>query len=298
MSSPARRTRPTREFRAASGFFFHSSTGWVHACGELVRLLWLLRLALRLRLCLGFCSDLRIPFGLGLGLGRLTFRFLDLVGRDLLFDRCFGDGTLLFGSRLRSRSLRGLGLLDRLQLLLRWQLAALGHDEHAGLHVHVGEELDRNLVAPNPLERLVHPDLPAVDPNLELVPDRIGELRLNEVSPQSLQGLEMALAQLGAADRARISVVPGTAGAARDAARDANVVIADPPRKGLDPDLTAWLIEHPPECFIYVSCGLDSFLSDTAQLTASGKLRLSALTAFNLMPFTEHVETVARFERT
>ena len=128
--------------------------------------------------------------------------------------------------------------------------------------------------------------------------DRISELRLNEVSPHSLQGLEMGLAQLTAADRARISVVPGTAGAAREAAQDANVVIADPPRKGLDPDLTAWLIDYPPEHFIYVSCGLDSFLSDTAQLTASGKLRLSALTAFNLMPFTEHVETVARFERT
>ena len=60
---------------------------------------------------------------------------------------------------------------------------------------------------------------------------------------------------------------------------------------------SAWLAEHPPEHFIYVSCGLESFLSDTAQLTAGGKLRLSALTGFNLMPFTDHVETVARFER-
>jgi tRNA/tmRNA/rRNA uracil-C5-methylase (TrmA/RlmC/RlmD family) len=127
--------------------------------------------------------------------------------------------------------------------------------------------------------------------------DRLSELRLNELSPHSLQGLEMSLSELNAADRARISVVPGIAGAAREAAQDANVVIADPPRKGLDPDLTAWLIDHPPEHFIYVSCGLDSFLSDTAQLTASGALRLRALTAFNLMPFTEHVETVARFER-
>ncbi len=127
--------------------------------------------------------------------------------------------------------------------------------------------------------------------------DRLGELRLNEVSPHSLQGLEMGLAQLGTAERARISVVPGTAGEARETAAGANVVIADPPRKGLDPDLTAWLIEHPPEQFIYVSCGLDSFLSDTAQLTSGGKLHLRALTAFNLMPFTEHVETVARFER-
>ncbi len=127
--------------------------------------------------------------------------------------------------------------------------------------------------------------------------DRISELRLNEVSPQSLHGLEMGLAQLNAADRARISVTPGTAGEAREAATGANIVIADPPRKGLDPGLTAWLIEHPPERFLYVSCGLDSFLEDTARLTSTGKLQLTALTAFNLMPFTEHVETVARFDR-
>ena len=55
--------------------------------------------------------------------------------------------------------------------------------------------------------------------------------------------------------------------------------------------------EHPPERFLYVSCGLDSLISDTAQLTASGTLRLTGLMAFNLIPFTDHVETVARFDR-
>jgi 23S rRNA (uracil1939-C5)-methyltransferase len=48
---------------------------------------------------------------------------------------------------------------------------------------------------------------------------------------------------------------------------------------------------------IYVSCGLDSLLDDARRLTAPGKLRLASLQAFNLMPFTEHVETVACFER-
>ena len=46
-----------------------------------------------------------------------------------------------------------------------------------------------------------------------------------------------------------------------------------------------------------MSCGLESFLADAARLTSRGKLRLAALSAFNLLPFTEHVETVARFER-
>jgi len=124
-----------------------------------------------------------------------------------------------------------------------------------------------------------------------------GEIRMNEVSPHSLHGLELGLAELDPVNRAKISVVPGPAGAAHLAASGAQMVIADPPRKGLDPELTEYLSQHPPERFVYVSCGLESFLDDTARLTLHGKLRLAALTAFNLLPFTEHVETVARFER-
>ena len=126
---------------------------------------------------------------------------------------------------------------------------------------------------------------------------RAADLRINEVSPQSLYGLELGLAQLDAVDRAKISVVAGDAGAARAAADGAQVVIADPPRKGLDPQLVTVLSESPPERFLYVSCGLESLLADAARLTSGGRLRLAALSAFNLMPFTEHVEAVARFER-
>jgi 23S rRNA (uracil1939-C5)-methyltransferase len=126
---------------------------------------------------------------------------------------------------------------------------------------------------------------------------RAGEITMNEVSAHSLHGLELGLAGLDSVSRAKISVVPGPAGAARLAASGAQVVIADPPRKGLDPELTEYLGEQPPERFVYVSCGLESFLNDTARLTSHGKMRLAALSAFNLMPFTEHVETVARYER-
>jgi tRNA/tmRNA/rRNA uracil-C5-methylase (TrmA/RlmC/RlmD family) len=126
---------------------------------------------------------------------------------------------------------------------------------------------------------------------------RTSQLRMNEVGAHSLRGLELGLAQLEPADRAKISVVPGPAGAACLAATGSEVVLADPPRKGLDPELTEYLGEQPPERFVYVSCGLESLLHDTAQLTSRGRLRLRALNAFNLLPFTEHVETVAHFER-
>ena len=127
--------------------------------------------------------------------------------------------------------------------------------------------------------------------------ERVGHITLNEVSDHSLLGLELGLAELSPAERAKVTVVPGTAGAAREAARGAQLVIANPPRKGLDPELASLLAESPPDRFLYVSCGLESFLADTERLTSAGGLRLRSLKLYNLVPFTDHVETLACFER-
>jgi tRNA/tmRNA/rRNA uracil-C5-methylase (TrmA/RlmC/RlmD family) len=127
--------------------------------------------------------------------------------------------------------------------------------------------------------------------------ERTGDVKLNEVGEHSLQGLALGVAGLAEADRARVRVLPGTAGAAAAAVAGAEVVIADPPRRGLDAPLLEQLVLHPPERFLYVSCGLESLLADAAALTAGGRLRLAGLTAYNMMPYTGHVETVARFER-
>jgi tRNA/tmRNA/rRNA uracil-C5-methylase (TrmA/RlmC/RlmD family) len=126
--------------------------------------------------------------------------------------------------------------------------------------------------------------------------ERAAEIRMNELGVHSLRGLELGLSGLDSADRAKITLIPGSAGDARSAVDAADVVIADPPRKGLDPELCDYLTDRPPARVLYISCGLESFLNDTARLT-SGRLKLTALTAFNLLPFTEHVETLARFER-
>jgi 23S rRNA (uracil1939-C5)-methyltransferase len=130
--------------------------------------------------------------------------------------------------------------------------------------------------------------------------EAVSALKLNEVSVESLRGLELGIAGLDATQRNKVSVIPGPAGAVESvaAAADADVIIADPPRKGLDRELLDHLRHWPPLRFLYISCGLTSFLEDTDRLLAAGKLRLASLTAFNLLPYTEHVETLARFERT
>jgi 23S rRNA (uracil1939-C5)-methyltransferase len=126
--------------------------------------------------------------------------------------------------------------------------------------------------------------------------DRARELRLNESSPHGLNGLEQGLAGLEAVQRAKVILWPGPAGAMQDAAAGADVVIVDPPRKGLDPELAQGLAERPPERLLYVSCALDSLREDILRLT-SERLRLVGLAVFDMFPYTAHVETVARFER-
>jgi tRNA/tmRNA/rRNA uracil-C5-methylase (TrmA/RlmC/RlmD family) len=131
---------------------------------------------------------------------------------------------------------------------------------------------------------------------LSLLPT-VNALRMNEVSPPSLRGLELGLEGLDPADRAKVEIMPGVAGDACAAAAGADTVIVDPPRKGLDPPLREQFAAQPPERLIYVSCGVASFLADTERLTAGGRMRLTGLAAFNLMPYTEHVETVGVFTR-
>jgi tRNA/tmRNA/rRNA uracil-C5-methylase (TrmA/RlmC/RlmD family) len=125
---------------------------------------------------------------------------------------------------------------------------------------------------------------------------RTAHLVLNERDPAALEGLAAGLAELPSGLRERAEIAPGPA--AEHAARvaGADCVVVDPPRRGLDPELLRALCEAPPARLVYVSCGLDAFVREAAELAAAG-LVPAQLVACALFPYTEHVETVARFER-
>jgi 23S rRNA (uracil1939-C5)-methyltransferase len=140
---------------------------------------------------------------------------------------------------------------------------------------------------------------------LGLVPDA-RSVTFNEIAEGSLTGLQLgidALENLAAAknqDAAfgeKVTVIPGSADRALHGLQGAEVVIADPPRKGLDAPLLEALRTHPPERFIYVSCGLESFTRDARGLLADKRFVLAQVQPVALFPYTEHVETVALFER-
>lgn len=128
---------------------------------------------------------------------------------------------------------------------------------------------------------------------------RVARLAMNERSPHGLAGLRLGIDALGADARARVQVIEGSADAtvaALSGARGPDVVIVDPPRRGLDAGLRTALGAHPPERLVYVSCDLDSFLDDAQALLEAGRFTLAALEAWAFFPFTDHVEVCARFD--
>jgi tRNA/tmRNA/rRNA uracil-C5-methylase (TrmA/RlmC/RlmD family) len=119
------------------------------------------------------------------------------------------------------------------------------------------------------------------------------EVRFNESNPHALAGLARGIAALPAAARTRVEA--GEAGQALALLEGADAVIVDPPRRGLDAALVERLASRPPPVLLYASCDLGSLERDAAAVCGAGRLALAQLEAWNLFPFTAHVETLAVF---
>ena len=122
-----------------------------------------------------------------------------------------------------------------------------------------------------------------------------GSLQLNELGEGSLEGLRLGVAALSEAARSRVQVHAGPASDFTHLIAQSDFVIADPPRKGLDAAVVQALAAAPPARFAYVSCDIDSLERDAPALTDA--FRLTGLEVYDLFPHTEHLETLAMFER-
>ena len=96
-----------------------------------------------------------------------------------------------------------------------------------------------------------------------------------QLDMKALQSIESACASFGAPD----------------------VVITDPPRAGMHPKAIEILREWKPAVIVYVSCNPASFARDSNLLCAEQTYRLIKCTPVDLFPQTNHVESIARFER-
>ena len=88
-----------------------------------------------------------------------------------------------------------------------------------------------------------------------------------------------------------------------ESTKDCDVLIVDPPRKGLDAKLRAVLtdvdgLSDDLQTLLYVSCGFESFMRDSDELLASGVWQIRHHESFVFFPGTNHIEIFAVFSRT
>ncbi|MGA2547930.1 MAG: class I SAM-dependent RNA methyltransferase [Rectinemataceae bacterium] len=73
-----------------------------------------------------------------------------------------------------------------------------------------------------------------------------------------------------------------------------DLVLVDPPRTGLAPQVREWLIAAKPAVIVYLSCDPVTLARDSGELVMGG-YELQSLKAFDFYPQTSHVECNARF---
>lgn len=79
---------------------------------------------------------------------------------------------------------------------------------------------------------------------------------------------------------------------------EADLVIVDPPRKGLDSQVVKALCKTETiQNLVYVSCGFDAFTRDFQYLTSKGKWKLQHAEGHVLFPGSDAIETLAIFGR-
>jgi tRNA/tmRNA/rRNA uracil-C5-methylase (TrmA/RlmC/RlmD family) len=76
----------------------------------------------------------------------------------------------------------------------------------------------------------------------------------------------------------------------------ADVIVLDPPRDGAGKNVVDSMVSLAPRAIVYVACDPAALARDCAYLESSG-YSLARIRAFDLFPMTQHIESIALFER-
>jgi 23S rRNA (uracil1939-C5)-methyltransferase len=127
--------------------------------------------------------------------------------------------------------------------------------------------------------------------------DRCRKVMCVELVPLAKACFEASFSLLSADEKQKICFQTGEA-SPRDLEGEWDVVIVDPPRKGLTPKfIEALCAAEGVKRLIYISCEWESFKRDCAALQKPQVWELSALEPFLFFPGSQHLELLAVFDR-
>ena len=109
-----------------------------------------------------------------------------------------------------------------------------------------------------------------------------------EIVPEAIENAKENAARNGAEN---VEFYCADAGQAAGRFRDIDVLVVDPPRKGLDETARDAILKMQPPRVVYVSCDPATLARDIAELCGAG-YTLEKAQAYDLFPRTSHVETV------
>ena len=109
-----------------------------------------------------------------------------------------------------------------------------------------------------------------------------------EIVPEAIENAKENAARNGAEN---VEFYCADAGQAAGRFRDIDVLVVDPPRKGLDETARDAILKMQPPRVVYVSCDPATLARDIAELCGAG-YTLEKAQAYDLFPRTSHVETI------
>ena len=117
-----------------------------------------------------------------------------------------------------------------------------------------------------------------------------------EVSEEAVRSATASAERLGVADRVRF--VPGDATAYAAAHEAPDLVVVNPPRRGLGAELAGWLETSGVEHVVYSSCNAESLARDLAAMPSLRPVRARLLDMFPHTPHHEVLTLLRRVRRT
>lgn len=113
-----------------------------------------------------------------------------------------------------------------------------------------------------------------------------------EVSADAVAGAERSAREAGLSSS--VSFLAGDAAVFARRERPADLVIVNPPRRGIGADLASWLEDSGVRAVIYSSCHIDSLAADLARMPSMG---VETVQVFDMFPNTTHHETLTSLSR-